>query len=346
MIKKIKNIYIPLLLVIFINSFVLAQGSPTNVSKRGTTAATFLSIGQGARATAMGSAYVGTATDVSAIYWNPAGLAKLEGVQVAFDHTNWFADIKYNFIAASYNLGDLGTLGFSFTSSDIGDMRVTTIDKPEGTGEIFSASDIAFSLAYALNLTDNFSIGFNPKVISQSIWKMNALAFAVDVGVQYRTPFDGIILAMSISNFGNKMQLLGTTNLVLHDLDPQSTGNNEKIPAYLETEQWALPLCFRVGVGYNFKISEDNKFTVAMDAMHPNDNYESINLGGEYSFKDFLFIRGGYKSLFLQDSEESFTLGFGVQQRFVGSVAVKFDYAYQDFGRLTNIQKFTVGISF
>ena len=121
-------------------------------------------------------------------------------------------------------------------------MKVTTIDKPEGTGETFTAKDVVFSLAYAINLTENFSIGFNPKMVYQSIWQMDATAFAIDMGVQYRTPFDGMILAMSISNFGTKMQLSGNSNLVLYDSDPANSGNNGKIPAYLKTSASALPL--------------------------------------------------------------------------------------------------------
>jgi hypothetical protein len=326
--------------------FLLAQGFISDVSKKGTTAAPFLSIGQGARAVAMGSAFVGVANDPSSLYWNPAGLAKTGGVGVSFDYTNWFAGIKYNFVGASYSLGDFGALGVSFTASDIGDMKVTTIDEPNGTGEVFTAKDVAVSLAYAVSLTDNFSIGFNPKYISQSIWKMEASAFAIDVGVQYVTPFDGIILAMSISNFGTKMRLMGNSNLILHDLDPLNGGNNDKIPAYLETGEWSLPLNFRVGLAYNAINIGQHKLLVAMDAAHPSDNYESLNLGGEYVFNDFIALRGGYKSLFLKDSEESFTLGFGVTQLVVGNVAVRIDYAYQDFGRLSNIQKFTLGVTF
>jgi long-subunit fatty acid transport protein len=325
---------------------VFAQGFVSDVSKKGTTAAPFLSIGQSARAIGMGSAFVGVANDVSSIYWNPAGLTKAQGVNVAFDHTLWIADIKYNYLAASYNLGDMGTIGFSYTGSDIGEMNVTTITQPEGTGETFSSTQAAFSLAYAIQLTENFSIGFSPKFIYESIWRMNASAFALDLGVQYVTPFDGAILAMSISNFGTSMQLLGTSNLVLHDLDPENSGNNGNIPAYLETNSWALPLTFRVGVAYDPIHSEMHKLTVALDAMHPSDNYESINIGAEYTFNDFLFIRGGYKSLFLQDSEERFSLGFGLKHELVGNVALKLDYAYQDFGRFSDIQKFTLSISF
>jgi long-subunit fatty acid transport protein len=325
---------------------VLAQGFVSDVSKKGTTAAPFLSIGQSARAIGMGSAFVGVVNDVSSIYWNPAGLTKAQGVNVTFDHTLWIADIKYNYLAASYNLGDLGTIGFSYTGSDIGEMNVTTILQPEGTGETFTSTQAAFSLAYAIQLTENFSIGFNPKFIYESIWRMSASAFALDLGVQYVTPFDNAILAMSISNFGTSMQLLGNSNLVLHDLDPENSGNNGNIPAYLETNSWALPLTFRVGIAYNPFYSEEHRLTVALDAMHPSDNYESINLGAEYAYNDFVFIRGGYKSLFLKDSEERFSLGFGLKQQLVGNVALKLDYAYQDFGRFSDIQKFTLSISF
>ncbi len=341
---KIPGLIITILISFAVNSF--AQDFVSDVSKKGTTAAPFLTIGQGARAAGMGSAYVGAVQDASAIYWNPAGLAKIEGTSVMFDHTNWLADIKYNFVSAAYGLGGLGTIGVSFTASDIGDMKVTTVDKPEGTGETFTAKDVVFSLAYAVNLTDNFSIGFNPKMIYQSIWQMDATAFALDMGVQYRTPFDGMILAMSISNFGTKMQLSGNSNLILYDSDPESSGNNGKIPAYLETKAWTLPLYFRVGVAYHPVYTETHKITVAVDALHPNDNYESLNAGAEYTYNDFISIRGGYKSLFLQDSEETFSLGFGVQQQLLDNIAVRVDYAYQDFGRLNNIQKFTIGISF
>ncbi|MEO8398934.1 MAG: PorV/PorQ family protein, partial [Ignavibacteriaceae bacterium] len=237
-------------------------------------------------------------------------------------------------------------IGASFTTSDIGDMKVTTIDAPEGTGEVFSANDASFSLAWAIQLTDNFSIGFNPKYVYQSIWKMSASALAIDLGVQYITPFDGMILAMSISNFGTSMQLQGNSSLVLYDPDPNSTGNNGSIPANLQTDTWALPLNFRVGLGYNAIKTENNKITLAIDALHVSDNYESINAGAEYTFNNFFSLRGGYKSLFLKDSEESFSLGAGINQLLLGNIAVKVDYAYQDFGRLNNVQKFSLIITF
>ncbi len=341
-----KKIQLIAILLFFAPIMLQAQNFKPDVSKKGTSAAPFLSIGQGAKATGMGSAYVGIANDASAIYWNPAGLAELNGANMIFDHTEWFGDIKYNFVAASYKMGDLGTIGFGFTSSDYGDMRETTIDNPEGTGQTFTARDVTFSLAYAVRLTDNFSIGFNPKIIYQSLWKMSASSLAFDLGVKYITPFDNAVLAMSITNFGGKMQLLGTSNLVLHDLDPYSSGNNNKIPAYLETSEWALPLTFRVGIAYQPVRTEFNTVTIAVDALHPSDNYESVNLGAEYTYDNLVSIRCGYKSLFLPDSEEGQTYGIGVRQALVGNIVFIVDYAYQQFGRFSNIQKISFGMNF
>jgi long-subunit fatty acid transport protein len=322
-----------------------AAGFTSDVSKKGTTAAPFLSISQGARAAAMGSAFVAVADDWSSLYWNPAGIASL-GNGVVFDHTRWIADIQYNFVGGTVQMGDLGTLGLSLTSSSVGEMRVTTITEPDGTGETFDVADVAVGVAYGIRLTDNFAIGFNPKFIYQRIWKMSASAFALDVGVRYSTPFDGVVLGMAISNFGEKMQMSGTNALVLYDADQASTGNNGRIAAELETERWSLPLNFRVGVAYTPSLGEIHKVILAVDAMHPSDDYESVNIGMEYTFDNFVSLRGGYKSLFLTDSEESFTLGFGVRQHLVGNITLMADYCYADFGRLTNVHKITVGMSF
>jgi hypothetical protein len=345
--RKMKsNIKYLLVILLFLSVGSYAQQFVPNVSKRGTSAAPFLSISQGARAAGMGSAFVAIADDPSAMFWNPAGLAKIQGGSALIERTNWIAGINYNFLAVSYNLGAYGSLGLSFIASDIDEMNVTTIREPEGTGETFKVTDMAISLAYAINLTENFSIGFSPKLIQQSIWRMSATAFAIDLGVQYITPFDGAVLAMSISNFGTKMKLDGKSSLVLYDPDLSTTGNNGMIPAYLQTDEWELPLNFRVGLSYVPIKTEMHSLTVAVDAAHPSDDYESVNIGGEYSFYDIVYLRAGYKSLFLQDAEESYTFGFGIKKMIFGGVGLKVDYSYGEFGRLNNIQKFSVGLTF
>ena len=338
--------HVTILLCALLTSAAFGQGIRSDVSKRGTTAAPFLSIGQGARATGLGSAFVAIADDPSAMYWNPSGIADLSGVQVIVDHTSWFAGITYDYVGATLNAGSYGTVGVNLTASGYGEMDVRTVDKQEGTGEVFGVSDVAVGLSYALKLTDNFAIGFNPKYVFQKIWKMSASAFAVDIGVKYRTPFRGVTLGMAVSNFGTKLQMQGTNALVLYDSDPSSSGNNGRIPADLATDEWELPLNFRVGVAYDVPIGDLGRMTLAVDAVHPSDNYESLNIGGEYLFNNLVYLRGGWKSLGITDAEERYTLGIGVREYVVGNVQFSLDYAYQDFGRLTNIQKVTLGVGF
>ncbi|MFA6456252.1 MAG: PorV/PorQ family protein [Bacteroidota bacterium] len=343
---KTTKIFLTIFLVLGVVTNGTAQEFKSNVSKKGTTAAPFLSISQGAKGIGMGGAYVAVANDASAMYWNPAGITDIYGTSLVVDHTQWLAGINYNYVAGTLNLGDFGTMGLSFTSSDIDEMKVTTIEAPEGNGETFSVTDMAVSLSYAIKLTENFSIGFNPKFIQQKIWKMSATAFAIDVGVKYITPFDGVVLGMSISNFGQKMKMEGKSSLVLYDQDQSTSGNNGRIPAYLATEEWALPLNFKFGIAYHALKDEVSKLTLAVDASHPSDDYESVDVGAEYIFYDFLAIRGGYRSLFLAESETGLTLGVGVTQAVVGAMQVTFDYAFQDFGRLKDVQKFSVGLTF
>ncbi len=341
-----KKTSIVLLTLFLVGSNALfAQGS-SGVSKRGTTAAPFLSIAQGARALGIGGAFVAIADDPSAMYWNPSGIADLQGFNLMVDHTYWFADIQYNYVGATINVGSFGVLGVNLTASDIGQMNVTTVDQQEGTGEVFTVSDLAVGLSYALKLTDKFSLGFNPKFVYQKIWKMSASAIALDLGVKYNTPFEGVTLGMSITNFGTKMQMAGNNALVLYDSDPGNTGHNTRVPAELAMEEWELPLNFRVGIAYNVPMGGLGKMTLAVDAAHPSDNYESVNIGGEYVFDDFICVRGGMKSLFQKDSEESFTAGLGMKQFIVGNLQIMVDYTYQDFKRLKSAQKVTLGVAF
>lgn len=336
-----------ILLLIAVHT-VWPQETPfvSDVSKKGTTAASFLEIGVGGRALAMGSAFVALADDPTTIYWNVAGLAKLGQHGVSFTHNDWIADTKFDFIVASFKLGRYGTLGLSFTNFSVGDMQVRTVDEPEGTGQLFGGNDVAVSLGYAMNLTDRFSIGLATKFIQQSIWDMSARALAVDVGVHYRLPFEGFTLGAVMTNFGSDMKMSGDNTLVLHDPDPSTAGNNGRIPADLQTESWSLPLNFQVGIAYEAVRSELHRLNLAVDALHPNNNYESLNLGAEYVFNGFLALRGGYKSLFLEDSEEAYTWGLGVQKEFMGNVKVIIDFAYADFGRLENSKKFSFAIEF
>ncbi|MCB9248885.1 MAG: PorV/PorQ family protein [Ignavibacteriales bacterium] len=332
--KKIILIY----LISF--GFVFAQ------SKTGSSAAPFLNVAIGARPIAMGGAFSATANDVSALYWNPAGVSRIAGSEAMFSYSTWFADINYNWSGAAINLGGMGTVGLSVTYLDYGSMEVTTLAEQDGTGQMFDANDIALGLTYAYNLTDKFSIGGTAKYIEQRIWNSSATSVAFDLGVLYYSDIMGLRIGASISNFGSDMSLSGKDLLVQHDIDLQIEGNNEQILATLNTDSYPLPLLFRIGLAMDVIKIEDHVVSIGIDALHPNDNDESLNVGLEYVLYDLLALRGGYKSLFLDNTEEGLTLGAGIKYNFAPGLGFYFDYAYQDFGIFENTQHFTLGLRF
>ena len=323
----------------------------SDVSKVGTTAATFLEIGAGAAANGMGAAFVSRANDASALYWNVGGAADLTRNEVIAIHTNWIADITFDYAGLVLALGDFGNLGFSFTSLSMPDDKVRTVDQPEGTGEYFSAGDLAVGISYARKLTDRFSVGFTAKYIQESIWHMSSSAVAIDAGTIFRTDlFGGMIIGASISNFGTPMKMSGIDTRTYASVDASQLGTNNQVPYVIDLDSWNLPLLFRLGVSTNAIKTDDYRWTVAVDALHPNDNYESLNFGTEFSYKESLFLRGGYQSFYLthnQDAEGGLTFGIGLSSKILfSSDLVKFDYAYRDFGRLNGVHFFSVDVKF
>ncbi|GAB1350457.1 type IX secretion system outer membrane channel protein PorV [Ignavibacteriales bacterium] len=329
-------------LVILVSACSLMFGQ----TKVGSTAAPFLSIGIGPRAVGMGGAFTATANDITALYWNPAGVARMGGSGAYFSHTKWFADINFNYAAAMLSLGDWGTVGGSVTVLDYGETEITTVKEPDGTGAKYGAKDLAMGLHYAMNLTDRFSIGGTVKYVQQSIWNTSASTVAFDLGVLFLSEIYGLRIGATISNFGGDMTMDGKDLYVLYDIDPGIFGNNDQILAKLKTDPYPLPLTFKVGAAMDVINSSDLRLTLGVDALHPSDNSESINVGGEVVYKNLIALRGGYKSLFLDNAEEGLTLGVGLNYDIAPNLGLSVDYAYQEFGLLKNTQFFSLGIRF
>jgi len=335
-----------LLLILF--SALLQSTAFSQVTKTGTTAAKFLSIGIGARANAMGGAFTSIANDASSLYWNPAGAAALNDFEAMFTYTSLYKelDINLNYIAIVVPAGEIGNFGASVTTLDYGEMDVTTELFPEGTGERFSASSYAFALSYARNITADFAAGITVKYILEDIFNSSASGFAFDVGTVFKTPFFGIKFSSIISNYGSKLQMSGEDLLIRYDADPNNQGNNETVDAYYKTERFELPLRLQIGISKDIQFLNEQRLTLSVDAAHPIDNAEYINIGGELSFLDNLIsVRGGYKGLFLDDNQEGLTLGAGLNY-VLGVFAFGFDYSYQDFKFLDYTHSFGVGLKF
>lgn len=337
MMKKI------ILMIMIAISPLLAQ------SKVGTTASPFLTMAYGPKAIGMGGAFVATADDATAMFWNPAGMSRQNHSAAIFSQTKWIANIDYNWAGAMLNLDGMGTIGLSMIYVDYGEMEVTTLAEQDGTGQMFKANDMSLALSYAYNLTDRFSIGGSVKYIENKIWNTKASTVAVDLGVLFISDLYGLRIGASISNFGGDMQLDGKDLYVQYDIDPNNYGNNDQILAKLNTDEFPLPLLFRIGLAMDVFNTEMHKVTLAADALHPSDNDESLNIGMQYTFENMISLRAGYKNLFMDNSEAGLTLGVGLDYSLAPNLGIIFDYAYQDMGIFsddTPVQHFSVGIRF
>ena len=333
---------------IIFSSLLLAQlDNSATITKTGTTAAQFLKIGVDARASAMGNAFTAMKGDLSSMYWNPAGLTSIGRMETMFMNSSWLAGIQFTHAAFAINLNAAGVIGFSLTSLSVPEDMVRTVERPNGTGEYFDAGDLAMNFTYARKLTDQFSIGGNIKYIRQNIWHASASSVAADLGALFVTPFNGIRLGASLSNYGSEMQMTGRDQKFSIDPDPNNGGNVEFVNAMYETDKFPLPLLFRVGLSGEIIESEKMRLSFAVDALHPNDNVEWVNAGLEYAVAETFFLRSGVTTLFREDSEEGLTFGGGVHYRIGGSTTqIKLDYSYSAFGRLKNVQRLSLGIRF
>jgi len=325
---------------------LLVSAGTFGQSKVGTTAGQFLSISVGPRAMAMGGAYVASNEDVTSLYWNPGGVAQAGKSQLIFSNTDWLVGTKFRWFGFLLSLDEQNAMGISLTQLDYGEEEVTTVSLPNGTGERWSAQDLSIAVTYCRRLTDRFSMGASVKYIDQRVWNESATAFAFDLGLLFVTGFNDMRLGVSMSNFGGEMKLDGRDLLQRVDIDPANSGGNKALVGSLKTDPWPIPLSFRVGVGMDVYRDDMWRFTLASDALMPNDNNGSVNVGGECGWNDMVFLRGGYKSVFGEGVEEGLSLGAGLKYGVAGFGALEVNYAFTKFGLFGNLNTIALGFSF
>ncbi len=338
--KKLLVLNLATFFTLVTSTQIKAQSDAQNVSsinRVGTTSAQFLKIGAGARAISLGGAYTAVATDILSLYWNPAGLARIGGTgEATFNHAEWLAETNYDFAGFSLNVSNIGSFGFQVLSFRTPDQPVRTIRNPDGTGQFWDSNSISIGATFAKNLTDRFSIGFTAKFIQESIFNVSAKGGAFDIGILYDTPFDNLTLGVSISNFGSKMQLSGR-DLFFNEDPLVGEGSVDQVASEFRMDSFELPLSFRFGLAWKAIETENMQILALVDANQPNDNSESVNSGIEIALKNMIFLRGGYKALFLDDSEQGATFGAGLKYDVVGT-NLNIDFGWADYGRLDNVK--------
>jgi hypothetical protein len=305
---------------------VLGLRSASAQTKTGTTIGQFLSIEPSARHGGMGNAGVALNEGIASVYYNPAALGALTGFAAQFTHSALFAGISYDYVAAGHPF-TWGTLFGSITALNSGEIDVRTVDQPLGTGERYTVSNFAIGVGYGRNVTDRFVAGFQTNYVSETIWHSSQHTVTFNLGTVYSLPQTGLRIGSSLSNLGTGARFSGRDLAIQYDADPDEHGDNSSLPANQLTDEFPVPILFRVGVSYPYRVNDRNELLLSVDAFHPNDNTESISAGAEWSWKDTVALRAGYQNLFMQDSELGLTLGAGVQAG-IGESRFHVDYAW------------------
>ena len=310
-------------------------------SKVGTSGAQFLKIGVGARYTAMGDASVAAVGDAYSLYWNPAALGSITQSTLEFTTISYVSDVNLNYVAFAKPLS-FGSIGASVTALTSGDMEITTIDQPDGTGKMFSASSYAITLGYARHWTEFFSFGMSAKYVTERISEERASGIAFDFGTLLQPGYRNLRIGMNISNLGPEMKYSGPE--LNFNYNPNTDNDNyDDAKGVLNVDSYDLPLVFRIGAAYDLQYSASTRMTFSVEARDPSDNEQQGSLGAEVAFQETFFLRGGYK---LNHDEQTATLGAGLDLKVWSGTDLSVNYAYAEFGRLDSVHRFSLGLRF
>ena len=313
-----KYFYILLLIL-----FMAVSASQAQFRKVGTTGYVFLEIPVTARMAAMGETSVAL-TDVGAeaLFTNPSllGYAVFRH-NIHASYANYLADIQHQALGYGIQLTPIGAFGISINRLDLGEMVETVNADPNNPGGRYliigkySADALAVGLTYARKATTWFSYGITAKYVRERISIYESNNILVDIGVIYCTQFHSLRVGGYIQNFGVDSKYIGDT--------------------------FKMPTIFRLGAAAEL-VGDPNtptRLTLSVDALHPSDYTERLNVGTEYWIQNILALRAGYKFNY---DEEGLTIGGGLKLH-TSSFGLLIDYAYLDYGRLNMVQMVSVG---
>jgi hypothetical protein len=336
---------------------------PENPTSRvATRGANFLEIGIGARGLAMAGAYTSISEGVTALYWNPAGAAELEGPAAAFSLANLYGDagITHTFAGGVLPVGTNGVVGIALVQLSSGDMNRTTEAFPDGGdpafGNTFTYRASSAGLYYARRLTDRLALGVGLKFAQEGIDNARANYVGIDIGTKFRTGLYGTHIAASLANLGTSGRFRGSAieRFSINTFRPGA------VPVELSTTQLQLPTLFRFSIRSDVLGPSDallaanphHTLMVVAEATDAIDTDVQSTLAAEYSFRELVYLRAG-KRWVNEKETASFrgagfgaSLGAGLRLPVGGGRRLSFDYAYTEMNELKNVQVFSVEFGF
>ncbi len=296
----------------------------------GTAGGQFLRIPVGARATALGKAYVAAGTDGSTLFWNPAGVMRTPGrVNYFASHVAYTADINLDFVSIHHRRQNFG-YGLTMGVLRSGDILRTDEYHQEGTGEYFNANQFFLGASLARAMTDRFSIGGTVKYYQENLDEYQIKSLLADLGILYLVGWHDLRIGFAVRNFGSDLKPSGTPP-VLPD-GYQASADFQSFPA---------PTVGSFGVANTWTLGRNVDLMTAADFNHPSDYKESFRFGTELGLRRMLFLRSGYET---SRTEGGFAAGFGLQLN-RKQFRIRVDYAFSDMGSFGTVHYISIDLS-
>ncbi len=285
-----------------------AAGADAGNSDRiGTAGASELTIPNSARGLALGSGLVADPGGVEMLFYNPAAIAGVTGVEAYFSNLKWIGETKKNYVAVAAKTA-FGTIGVSADVLSIGDIEETTEESPEGTGRVFSPNFSILGLSYARYMTDQVTLGLSAKVVSESVLQIHATGLAFDAGIQYRPGPKGVWIGLAVKNFGPNMTFSGSDFESFHRTGSNPQSNDRSLASL--SAPFELPSYFEMGARYAYQLENLGELAGYGAFQSNNFNNDEFKLGVEFGYRELLFLRAG--GVLTGNKDYLFGPGFGV----------------------------------
>ncbi len=291
---------------------VLIMGlSGTSYAGNGTTTASFLNTGSGARPLALAGAYAGLGDDVQSIFWNPAGLSLLNRSEASVTYQDLGENVRQQSLSFGTPLNRFkGSFGSSLLLQSVGDVQ--GYDSGGLATSNLKDQDLAFSLAYAAPFRERWHVGANVKWIRERLDSVTANGYAADLGLVHPTSVDGLKWGASVRNLGPGLNFI--------------------------SEKSDLPTDVRIGASYSRNVT-GGRASFACDLSSPRSEKRTLVMGAEYIVAETVALRLGYAPS--ADLTRQLRFGLGV---FLRNLNV--DYAFLPRGVLDDSHRVTISYKF
>lgn len=326
------------------------------LADQGRAGAQFLKIFPGVYGPSLGGASSTLNNSPEVVFWNPAGLNDIQSKGVFVSHADYLVGIKYENLAVVLPMSR-GVLAFHAIGLLSGDIRETTVEEPDGTGDYYHKNDYALGMAYGMKLTNKFTMGISAKALALTIDKVSAYGFSVDAGAKYASGLPGnLTFAFTIKNFGPNISYSGEGLETLTKMTDNEFEEEDVKSQYI-SEDIPLPLSFSFAVSGEIPIADQQKLGIALENWQVLDLKEIYRLGLTWTYGDLFYLSGGHanlKRLFnpninpqrLNGSMQSWCFGGGVNLGMIFQKSFWLKYSWEAHEYFDGINRFGLDIAF